>query len=110
MPFLESDKYKEKYLVIGLTFNDITEKQLYSFIKKYDTEDDWTYWCDDEELKGNVRYFINRNKYFDEKFKEYGIKTFDTSKDRDQVLEEALKYIEVEYGKKDASKTKWISR
>lgn len=110
MPFLESDKYKEKYLVIGLTFNDITEKQLYSFIKKYDTEDDWTYWCDDEELKGNVRYFINRNKYFDEKFKEYGIKTFDTSKDRDQVLEEALKYIEVEYGKKDTSKTKGISR
>ena len=90
MPFLQSDKYKEKYQIIGLTFNDITEQQLYDYIKKYDTEDDWTYWCDDEELKGNVRYFIDRNKYFNEMFKKYGIKTFDTSFDRDKVLSDIV--------------------
>lgn len=90
MPFLQSDKYKEKYQVIGLTFNDITEQQLYDYIKKYDTEDDWTYWCDDEELKGNVRYFIDRNKYFNEMFKKYEITAFDTSFDRDKVLSEII--------------------
>lgn len=90
MPFLQSDKYKEKYQVIGLTFNDITEQQLYNYIKKYDTEDDWTYWCDDEELKGNVRYFIDRNKYFNEMFKKYEIPAFDTSFDRDKVLSEII--------------------
>lgn len=90
MPFLQSDKYKEKYQVIGLTFNDITEQQLYDYIKKYDTEDDWTYWCDDEELKGNVRYFIDRNKYFNEMFKKYEIPAFDTSFDRDKVLSEII--------------------
>ena len=90
MPFLQSDKYKEKYQVIGLTFNDITEQQLYDYIKKYDTEDDWTYWCDDEELKGNVRYFIDRNKYFNEMFKKYEIPVFDTSFDRDKVLSEII--------------------
>ena len=68
MPFLQSNNYKEKYEIIGLTFNDITEQQLYDYIKKYDTEDDWTYWCNDEELKGNVRYFIDRNKYFNKMF------------------------------------------
>ena len=92
----------DKYLLIGLTFNDITKEQLYDYIKKYDTEDDWTYWCNDEELKENVKYFINRNTYFNEKFKKYNIKTFDTSKDREKVLNKALKYIEENaYGKKD---------
>lgn len=86
MPFLQSNNYKEKYEIIGLTFNDITEQQLYDYIKKYDTEDDWTYWCNDEELKGNVRYFIDRNKYFNKMFKKYKIKTFDTSYDREKVL------------------------
>lgn len=105
IPFLQSDKYKEKYQIIGLTFNDITEQQLYDYIKKYDTEDDWTYWCDDEELKGNVRYFIDRNKYFDEMFKKYGIESFDTSFDRDKVLSEIINNLEdLENGKKNTNK------
>ena len=105
MPFLQSDKYKEKYQVIGLTFNDITEQQLYDYIKKYDTEDDWTYWCDDEELKGNVRYFIDRNKYFNEMFEKYDIITFDTSYDRDKVLTNIINNLEdLENGKKNTSK------
>ena len=94
MPFLQSDKYRKKYQIIGLTFNDITEQQLYDYIKKYDTEDDWTYWCNDEELKGNVRYFIDRNKYFNEMFKKYEIPTFDTSFDRDRVLSEIINNLE----------------
>ena len=102
MPFLQSDKYKEKYQVIGLTFNDITEQQLYDYIKKYDTEDDWTYWCDDEELKGNVRYFIDRNKYFNEMFKKYEITAFDTSFDRDKVLSEIIDNLDKLENKKIA--------
>ncbi len=105
IPFLQSDKYKEKYQIIGLTFNDITEQQLYEYIKKYDTEDDWTYWCDDEELKGNVRYFIDRNKYFNEMFKKYDITTFDTSYDRDKVLTNIINNLEdLENGKKNTGK------
>ena len=63
---------------------------MYEDIKKYDTEDEWTYWCNDEELKGNIKYFIKRNKFFDEKFKEYNIKTYDVSNNRDKVLEEIV--------------------
>lgn len=105
MPFLQSDKYREKYVVIGLTFNDLTEQQLYDSIKKYDTEDDWTYWCDDEELKGNVRYFIDRNKYFNEMFHKYGIPTFDTSFDRESVLNDVINRLEnLENGKNKTSR------
>ena len=90
MPFLQNDKYKEKYEIIGLTYNFVTEEKMYNDIKKYDTEDDWTYWCDDEELKGNIRYFIERNKYFNEMFKKYNITTYDTSDNRDKVLDEIV--------------------
>ena len=90
MPFLKSKDYQKKYEIIGLTFNELNEQDLYDLIKKYDTEDDWTYWCNDEELKGNIRYFIDRNKYFNEMFKKYNIKTFDTSINREQVLNQIV--------------------
>ena len=90
IPFLQNEKYKEKYEIIGLTYNDITEEEMYENIKKYDTEDDWTYWCSDEELKGNIKYFLDRNKFFNDKFNEYNIKTYDTSFDRDKVLKKII--------------------
>ena len=94
----------DKYLLVGLTYNNRTKEEMFNIIRKYDTEDDWTYWCSDEELKGNSEYFIKRNEFFNEKFKEYNIKTFDTSKNREKVLKQALKYIEENaYGKKDTN-------
>lgn len=51
-------------------------------MKKYDTEDDWTYWCSDEELRGNSTYFVERNKCFNDKFKAYDITSYDTSFNR----------------------------
>ena len=84
IPFLN----KEKYEIIGLLYNNIDENELYQNMKKYDTEDDWTYWCNDEELKGNSRYFIERNKFFKDKFNEYNIKIYDVSKNREIVLNE----------------------
>ena len=94
MPFLQTEKYKEKYKIIGLTYNDITEEEMYENIKKYDTEDDWTYWCSDEELRGNVNYFLDRDKFFNDKFKEYNIKTYDTSFDRQKVLKKVIDSLE----------------
>jgi len=93
MPMLNEEKYKEKYEIIGLLYNNLTEEELYNNIKKYDTEDDWTYWCNDEELKGNVRYFIERNNYYKEKFKKYGIKTIVSSNDRDKVFTEFVETL-----------------
>lgn len=94
MPFLQNEKYKEKYEIIGLTYNDITEEEMYKNIKEYDTEDDWTYWCGDEELRGNVNYFLDRNKFFNDKFKEDNIKKYDTSFDRKKVLKKVMDSLE----------------
>ena len=87
MSLLNQDKYKEKYVVIGLLYNDINEEELYNNIKKYDNEDEWTYYLTLEDLRGSVRYFIKRNKYFNDKFIEYGIKTYDVSNNREEVLD-----------------------
>jgi hypothetical protein len=35
MPFLQNEKYKEKYEIIGLTYNDISSDDLYNNMKKY---------------------------------------------------------------------------
>jgi AAA+ ATPase superfamily predicted ATPase len=94
MPFLQSDKYKKKYEIIGLTYNKITKEKMFEDIKKYDTEDDWTYYVSDEDLVGDVRYFLERNKFFNDKFKDYNIKSFDTSKDRESTLYEIVDYID----------------
>lgn len=93
MSFLEQEKIKGKYEIIGLVYNNIDENELYQNMKKYDTEDDWTYWCDEEELKGNARYFIQRNKFFRENFEKYNIKTYDVSKNREEVLENICKKL-----------------
>ncbi|KKQ11441.1 MAG: hypothetical protein US24_C0027G0015, partial [candidate division WS6 bacterium GW2011_GWC2_36_7] len=82
---------KEKYEIIGLTYNNITKEKLFDDIKSNDTEDDWTYYVDNDELKGDVDYFIEYNKYFDQKFQEYNIKTYDVSENRNLVFEKILK-------------------
>ena len=85
---------KKKYLVLGLTYNETSSEEIYNNLKKHDTEDDWTYWSTEDQLKEDVKYFIKRNSWFNKKFKEYDIKTFDTSKNREGILDNTIKYIE----------------
>jgi NADPH-dependent 7-cyano-7-deazaguanine reductase QueF len=59
-------------------------------MKKYDTEDDWTYWVKDDELMSDAKYIINKNRIFNEKFKKYGIKSYETSQNREQVFNEII--------------------
>lgn len=80
-------------MIIGLTYNSITSEELLKNIKDNDTEDDWSYYCGDEELKFNVDYFIESNKYFSNKFKEYNITTYDVSYDGDNVLNKIVEDI-----------------
>ncbi len=85
----------EKYLIIGLTYDDMREDQFYQTIKNNDTEDDWTYYCNDKELKGNIKYFIESNKYFHDKFEEYNIKYYDVSTNRNDVLKKIVEDIKM---------------
>ena len=90
IPFLQSEKYKRKYEIIGLTINEETPEELYQNIKKHDTEDDWTFWLTDEDLMKEVNGIVIKNQFFREQFEKYHIKSYDTSHDRDTVLEKII--------------------
>ena len=90
LPFLQSEKYKRKYEIIGLTINEETPEDLYQNIKSHDTEDDWTYWLTDEELKNEANGIVIKNQFFREQFTKYHIKSYDTSKNREMVLEQII--------------------
>ncbi len=94
MPLLQNDKYKEKYEIIGLTINNETAEDLYNNMKKFDTEDDWTYWVKDEDLIGDAKYIVEKNKEFKKKFHEYNIKTYETSDNREKVLDKIVADLE----------------
>ena len=86
MPFVQSEKYRRKYEIIGLTINEETPDELYQNIRKHDTEDDWTFWLTDEDLMKEANGIVAKNQFFLEKFEKYHIKSYDTSHDREMVL------------------------
>ena len=63
--------------------------EIYELFKK-----NFPFVCSEEELKNSVKSFVLRNKYFDEKFRQYNIKSFDTSFDRDKVLNSIVDNLE----------------
>lgn len=85
---------QNKYLLIGLTYNQKTKKDLFNTIRKYDTEDDWTYYLTDEQLEEYCEQYIKINNYFNDKFKKYNIMSFDTSNNREKVLTEIVNSLE----------------
>ena len=85
---------QNKYLLIGLTYNQKTKEDLFNSIRKYDTEDDWTYYLTDEQLEEYCEQYIKINNYFNDKFKKYNIMSFDTSNNREKVLTEIVNSLE----------------
>lgn len=85
---------RRKYLLIGLTYCQTTAEELFQNVRKYDTEDDWTYYLTDEQLKSYCEISVERNKYFDEKCKEHRIATYDTSSDREAVFADIVAHLE----------------
>ena len=83
-----------KYVLIGLTYHHLSKEDLFQNIRRYDTEDDWTYYVSDEQLEEFCRQFMERNRFFCEKFREYHILTYDTSIHREDVLAEILDALE----------------
>lgn len=93
----------DKTLLIGLTYNNRDEQSMFEIIRRYDTEDDWSYYLDDEKLREYCKHYIEVNKYFSENFKKYNIPSFDTSNNRNEVLNRIMDVIEdLEDGKKDS--------
>ena len=85
------DTSDTKVLFIG--YKDIDPNEEIKLIRENDNENFWTSKITDEELMKWTKDNIEFSKYLEEECKKYNIKYFDTSKDRNNVLKEALEYI-----------------
>jgi len=85
---------KNNFNIIGLTFNELTEKKIFQNLRKYDNKNDWTYCFDDDTLREKVNCFFYRNKYFNDNFIKYDIQTYDVSHNREKVFLKILSELQ----------------
>ena len=94
LPILKTygmEDLKENFLLIGLVQNRKTVDEFVCDFKKYDTENDWTYYLDDDELKEVSEDAVSYNRSMSEHLVKYGFTIYDTSKEREQVLDNDIK-------------------
>ena len=88
------EELKDNFLLIGLVQNKKTVDEFVNDFKKNDTEDDWTYGFDDDELREYAsKDAIPFSRSMTDHLMEYGFTIYDTSTERDQVLDKIVEDI-----------------
>jgi len=96
LPILKTygiEELKDRFLLIGLVQNKKTVDAFVSDFKKYDTEDDWTYHFSDDELREVSEDEISCSRSMSDHLMKYGFTIYDTSTEREQVLDQIVKDI-----------------
>jgi hypothetical protein len=88
------EELKDNFILIGLVQNKKTADDYVSDFKKYDTEDDWTYGFTEDELRAYASNdAIPFSRSMTDHLLKYGFTIYDTSADREQVLEQIVEDI-----------------
>jgi len=91
------EELKDNFLLIGLAQNKKTVDEFVSDFKKYDTEDDWTYGFDEDALREYAgQDAIPSSRSMTDRLVKYGFTMYDTSKNREQVLNQIVEDIKSE--------------
>lgn len=83
----------DNLIVIFLGMNGVTAEEMLENIKATQTDGDWTLKHSDEQLLKTCQKLIDRSNKIEEQCKEFGFLYFDTSKNREAVLNEILDYL-----------------
>lgn len=94
----EIEELKDNFILIGLVQNNKTVDEFISDFKKYDTEDDWTYNFSDADLREISEDAISFSRSMSDHLVKYGFTIYDTSKDRDRILDQVVKDIKGKIG------------
>jgi adenylate kinase family enzyme len=86
-------RLKQRFILIGLTQNQKSADEIYNDLKKYDTEDDWTYHCDDDELRAISEDAVTSGRYMTDHLLKHGFTIYDTSFERERVFERIIEDI-----------------
>lgn len=85
---------KDDTIVLFIGIPNQTIKYHFEEVRKYETEKDWTYNRNDEEILDHCKRWIAKSKEYEKECKELGIWYVDTSFNRTEVLENTLHIIE----------------
>lgn len=92
--FEKLKEYKDKgFIVVVLGNAYISEEELFKNIRKHDTENDRTYFMSNFNLKLEVGALIKMSKRYEEECKKFDLPYFDTSKEREKILDDAYDFI-----------------
>ena len=84
---------KDHFHLIGLVQQGKTAEGFYNDLKRFDTEDDWTYSLSEEELRAVAEDMVEFNSEMLGKLSDHGFDIYDTSNDREAVFEEIVRKI-----------------
>lgn len=86
---------KDAFILIGLVQNNKTADDFFNAFRKYDTEDDWTYSLDDDDLREVSQEAIPFNRFMTDHLVKYGFTMYDTSTEREQVFDNIVEDIKL---------------
>ncbi len=89
----EIEEMKDNFFLIGLVQNKKTADEFFDDFRKYDTEDDWTYSLDDNDLREVSQEAITFSRSMTDHLMKYGFTIYDTSTQREQVFNKIIEDI-----------------
>lgn len=90
------ENLKDSFILIGLVQNNKTVDEFFNDLRKYDTEDEWTYSLDDEKLRSFSETLVKWNHEFSGYLTSYGFTLYDTSGEREQVFDKIVEDIKLQ--------------
>ncbi len=90
------EELKDNFFLIGLVQNKKTVDEFVSDFRKYDTEEDWTYNFNDDDLREVSEDVLSFSRSMTEHLVKYGFTIYDTSTDRERVLDQIVEHIKSE--------------
>ena len=80
-----------------LITSDVTPEERFSIQKAYDTERDYTFYKSDEEIREGCGYIVEQSKLMKEQCMRHGLPYFETARDRENVFERFIQFLEDKY-------------
>jgi len=73
---------------------DVSGEERFSLLKKYDTENDYTYHKPDEELREGCILIVEQSKFIKEQCIKYNLPCYEMSKDRNKIIEQFIELLD----------------
>jgi hypothetical protein len=76
---------------------DISGEELFSLLKKYDTENDYTYYKPEQELREACITIVKQSKFIKEQCIKYNLPCYEMSKDRNKIIEQFIESLSINH-------------